>query len=74
MLAIHPQFIKDANGNKSFVILPAKDFESLMEELDDREDVRLYDEAIKNDTGERISMEEAFKMIEAKRGNKWFTL
>ena len=70
MLAIHPQFIKDANGNKSFVILPAKDFESLMEELDDREDVRLYDEAIKNDTGERISMEEAFKMIEAKRGNK----
>ena len=70
MLAIHPQFIKDANGNKSFVILPAKDFESLMEELDDIEDVRLYDEAIKNDTGERISMEEAFKMIEAKRGNK----
>ena len=74
MLAIHPQFIKDANGNKLFVILPAKDFESLMEELDDREDVHLYDEAIKNDTGERISMEEAFKMIEAKRGNKWFTL
>ena len=70
MLAIHPQFIKDANGNKLFVILPAKDFESLMEELDDREDVHLYDEAIKNDTGERISMEEAFKMIEAKRGNK----
>ena len=70
MLAIHPQFIKDANGNKSFVILPAKDFESLMEELDDIEDVRLYDEAIKNDTGERFSMEEAFKMIEAKRGNK----
>ena len=74
MLALHPQFIKDANGNKSFVILPAKDFESLMEELDDIEDVRLYDEAIKNDTGERFSMEEAFKMIEAKRGNKWFTL
>ena len=66
MLAIHPQFIKDANGNKSFVILPAKDFESLMEELDDREDVRLYDEAIKNDTGERILFSEYLKNRNAK--------
>ena len=41
-----------------------------MEELEDLEDVRLYDEAKKDDTGERISMEEAFRMIEAKRGNK----
>ena len=60
MIELHPQYIKDANGNKSFVILPAKEFEILMEELDDIEDVRLYDEAKKNDTGERISMEEAF--------------
>jgi hypothetical protein len=27
----------------------------------------LYDEEKKNDTGERIRMEEAFKIIEAKR-------
>ena len=66
MLAIHPQFIKDANGNKSFVILPAKDFETLMEELDDIEDVHLYDEAIKNDTGERILFSEYLKNRNAK--------
>ena len=36
----------------------------------DIEDVRLYDEAKKNDTGERIPMKEAFKMIEAKRKGK----
>jgi hypothetical protein len=29
------------------------------------EGIRLYDEAKKNDTGERIPMEEAFRMIEA---------
>jgi hypothetical protein len=34
------------------------------------EDVRLYDEALKNDTGERISMEDAFRMLEEKRKNK----
>jgi PHD/YefM family antitoxin component YafN of YafNO toxin-antitoxin module len=70
MIALHPQYIKDTNGDKSLVILPAKEFDSLMEELEDIEDVRLYDEAMKNDTGERIPMEEAFRMIEAKRKNK----
>ncbi len=54
MLTLHPQYIKDTNGDKSLVILSAKEFDSIMEELEDLEDVRLYDEAKKNDTGERI--------------------
>ena len=65
MIAIHPQYIKDANGDKSLVILPAKEFDILMEQLEDIEDIILYDEAKKNDSGERISMEDAFKIIEA---------
>lgn len=69
MLSIHPQYIKDTDGNKSLVILSAKEFDALMEELDDIEDVRLYDEAMKEDDGERISMAEAFKLIEDKRKN-----
>ncbi|MDB5130681.1 MAG: hypothetical protein JWR02_430 [Mucilaginibacter sp.] len=70
MLAVHPQYIKDANGKKSLVVLSAEEFDAIMEELEDIEDVRLYDEAIKNDTGERISMEDAFRMLEEKRKNK----
>lgn len=66
MLSIHPQYITDTAG-KQMVILPAKEFDTLMEELEDLEDVKLYDEAKKNDTGERIAMKDAFKMIEAKR-------
>ncbi|EKT4510582.1 hypothetical protein [Flavobacterium psychrophilum] len=69
MIAIHPQYIKDTAG-KNLVILPQKEFDTIMEELEDIEDVRLYDQAKKEDTGERIPMEEAFKMIEAKRKNK----
>ena len=65
MITIHPQYIKDANGDKSLVILPAKEFDILMEQLEDIEDIILYDEAKKNDSGERISMEDAFKIIEA---------
>ncbi len=61
MLTIHPQYIKDANGNKSLVILSAKEFDTIMEELEDLEDVRLYDEAKKNDTGERILFSDYLK-------------
>lgn len=67
MIAVNPQYIKDANGEKSLVVISAKEFDAMMEELEDTEDVRLYDEAMKNDTGERIPMDEAFKMIETKR-------
>ena len=54
MLTVHPQYIKDANGHKSLVILPAKEFDTIMEELEELEDIKLYDEAKKKDTGERI--------------------
>jgi PHD/YefM family antitoxin component YafN of YafNO toxin-antitoxin module len=67
MLIVHPQYINDANGDKSLVILPAKEFDTLMEELEELEDIRLYDEAMNNDTGERIPFDEAIKMIEANR-------
>ena len=54
MDTIHPQYIKDTNGKKSLVILPVKEFDAIMEELEELEDIRLYDEAKKEDTGERI--------------------
>ena len=62
-----PQYITDNKGNKLSVILPMKEYKKIMEELEELEDIRLYDEAKNNDTGERIPMQEAFAMIEAKR-------
>jgi PHD/YefM family antitoxin component YafN of YafNO toxin-antitoxin module len=70
MLTIHPQYIKDNNGKKSLVVLPAKEFDTLLEELEELEDIRLFDAAKKKDSGERIPMDKAFKMIEAKRKAK----
>jgi hypothetical protein len=54
MLTLHPQYIKDSAGNKSLVVLPAKEFEKLLEEVEESEDIKLFDEAIKEDNGERI--------------------
>jgi PHD/YefM family antitoxin component YafN of YafNO toxin-antitoxin module len=67
---LKPQFINDAKGKRSFVILTAKEFDAIIEELEDAEDERLYNEAKKEDTGERIPIDEAFTMIENKRNGK----
>ncbi len=68
MIAVHPQYITDAAGNKVSVILPLNEFESLMEHLEDLDDIRLYD-AAKSKSEESIDIEEAFKLIEAKRNS-----
>jgi hypothetical protein len=69
MLTVHPQYITDNKGNKISVVLPMKDFKAIMEELEELEDIKLYDEAKKsNETS--IPIDEAFKMIEAKRKAK----
>lgn len=61
------QFLTDKKGNKTGVLLSIKQYNKLIEKLEDLEDVRLYDEAKREDDGYRISMEEAFKIIEEKR-------
>lgn len=61
MITLHPQYIKDADGNKTLVILTAKEFDTILEELEELEDVKLYDEAKKEDTGERILLSDYIK-------------
>ena len=46
-----------------------KDFKAILEELEELEDIKLYDEAKKSDEAS-IPIEDAFKMIEAKRKAK----
>lgn len=61
MITVHPQYIKDSNGNKSFVILPAQEFNAMLESLEDLDDIRLFDEAKKEDDGERVLFSDYLK-------------
>ncbi|MFN7099959.1 MAG: hypothetical protein ACK4M4_06265 [Flavobacterium sp.] len=61
------QFLTDEKGNRTAVVLPIKKYNKLIEKLEDLEDIRLYDEAKKEDDGYRVSIDEAFKIIEDKR-------
>jgi PHD/YefM family antitoxin component YafN of YafNO toxin-antitoxin module len=61
MATINPQFITDVNGEKLSVVLPIDEFEAIMEELDELEDIKLYDEAKRDDDGERILLSDYLK-------------
>lgn len=65
MITISPQYIKDTAGKK-LVILPAKQFDSMMEELEELEDIKRYDSAKKRKQV-FTDADTAFKQIEAKR-------
>lgn len=69
MLTVTPQYITDNTGKKISVVLPIKDFKAIMEELEELEDIRLYDEAKKSNEPS-IPIDDAFEMIEAKRKAK----
>jgi PHD/YefM family antitoxin component YafN of YafNO toxin-antitoxin module len=62
------QFLTDKKGKKTAVLISIKEYEKLMECLDELEDIRLYDEAKKDDDGERVSFDDYVKSREAKNG------
>ena len=66
MLTLHPQYITDSEGKKLSAILPINEFSTLIEELEELEDIRLYD-AGKNDHEPAIPKNKAMEMIEAER-------
>ena len=60
------QFITDQQGNRVSVILPIKLYYKMIEELEELDDVRQYDQA-KARASDPISAEDAFQRIEQQR-------
>ncbi|MBN7810479.1 hypothetical protein J0A68_05905 [Algoriphagus sp. H41] len=58
MKTINPQYINDANGDRALVVLSIDEFDAIMEKLEDLEDLRLYDEAKKEDSGQRLPFDQ----------------
>jgi hypothetical protein len=65
MEAIHPQYITDKDGKKVSVVIPLAEYEQILDELEELDDIRLYDEA-KNDKGTSISFDEYVKQRRTK--------
>lgn len=63
MIKLNPQYITDSSGKKISVILPIKEFNEIIEELEELEDIKLYDEALKTNVPS-VPVDVAFKTIE----------
>lgn len=69
-MTLHPKYITDENGKKVSVILSINEYNQLLTELEELEDLKLFDAAKESDSGERFSMEDVFASIESKRNLK----
>jgi hypothetical protein len=63
------QYITDTTGKKMGVILPIRDYEKIMGELEELEDIKAYDRA-KVRKSEPIPFEQAQKEIELLRNGR----
>lgn len=69
MLAVHPKYITDNKGKKVSVVLPLKEFKSMIEGLEELEDIKIFDE-VKKSKESSLPIDKAFKIIESKRKGK----
>lgn len=62
MLKINQEYLTDVNGKKKAVVIPFQEWEQLMEEIEELEDIRAYD-AIKSRQPNPVLFEKAVKQI-----------
>jgi PHD/YefM family antitoxin component YafN of YafNO toxin-antitoxin module len=63
MIQVHPQFVVDEKKKRKAVIIPFKEWEQIVEALEELDDIQAYDSA-KETEQERIPFEDAVKEIE----------
>lgn len=64
-----PKFITDNTGKKLAVVLPIKEYNKLIEELEDLDDVKEFDKVKREDDGSRITMDDYIKNRKSKSNN-----
>jgi poly(A) polymerase Pap1 len=62
-------YITDIKGKKISVILPMSDYQRILKELEEGEDILLYDKA-KSSKQKYLPAEEVFRSIEAKQAKR----
>lgn len=61
------QFITDTNGKKVSAILPIKEYEMLLEQLDELACIKAYDKAKAKKNPQFVPLKEAIRQIEKNR-------
>lgn len=67
MVPVKESFLTDAKGKKVAVLLPIKEYKKMLSDLEELEDIRLYDEIKKR--GEKSIPFEQYLKQRRKKGN-----
>jgi hypothetical protein len=64
LIEIHPQYLVDEQNQKKAVVLPFAEWEQLLDELEELDDIRAYDKA-KTDPSEAIPFEDCVRELKS---------
>jgi len=62
MIAVHEDYIVGEDGKRKAVVIPAQEWDQILDELEELDELRAYDQA-KNKASDPISFEEAVREI-----------
>jgi len=65
MIKVRPEYIVDENLNKKSVVLPYAEWKNIIEEMEELDDIRAYDQAKNETEDETIAFEQAVKEIKS---------
>lgn len=63
MITVHPQYVVDAAQTRTAVLIPAAEWEQILEALEDLDDIQAYD-AAKAEGQEAVPFAQALREIE----------
>lgn len=67
MITVHPRYVVDEDQHPQAVILPLAEWQQVVEELDELDDIRAYDEA-KAGAPDAVPFEQAVREIQGECG------
>ena len=63
MVTVHPQYVVDENQQREAVLVPLAEWERIIDDLEELDDIRAYDEA-KTGPQDTVPFEQAVREIE----------
>ncbi|MFH1075228.1 MAG: hypothetical protein V1753_00035 [Pseudomonadota bacterium] len=68
MQTIHHEYVIDGNGNKKAVLVPLSEWEQILDDIEELDDIRAYDET-KSQTSEPIPFDQAVDELKRRKTN-----
>jgi PHD/YefM family antitoxin component YafN of YafNO toxin-antitoxin module len=67
MVKVHPEYVVDEHQHRKAVLLPVAEWERIVNELEELDDIRAYDSA-KSGSSEKLPFEQAVREIQEEYG------